>query len=341
MAGLIALGIDLGTTYSLAATMVPGARIDWSPRVLANPLGRELTPSVVYFDPKENNVVIGEHALQLWREEPTNVIRWVKRRMGDPNYRFMVSRNGNREHFTPQQISSYVLKYVLEYAHQRAPDSRIDTLVITVPAFFGDNERQATIDSARLLGMEPILIEEPTAAILDYLHEKLNENWITPEKGDRYFAVFDLGGGTFDISIALLTWEGTNPVIKIISTQGHRQLGGFDFDLDLTEIALNKFIGGYPIYKGVLANLIDGLCELRETGTVSDSNTWELLVDLIDSVENSKRMLNSLPARRLYMPHCSAIPGGRLNVYLNQDDIDVVLNPRLIEIKERVDLACC
>ncbi|MCD1259739.1 Hsp70 family protein [Paenibacillus athensensis] len=339
MTGLIALGIDLGTTNSVASTMILKSKDDWQPKLLSNPAGKDLTPSVVFFDSNDQSVVVGNDAVQLWREDPHNVVRWVKRKMGDVEAVYKITGPNKMEYFTPQQISSIILNFVINYAQQRAPELELKVVVVTIPAFFGDNERQATIDAAKLLNLNVVLIEEPTAAILDYLHEKINENLITPVQGNRYYAVFDLGGGTFDISIAQLTWNNGNPEIKIIATEGHRKLGGFDFDLDLTEVTLKKIKEKNVKYKETVAKLLIALEELRWTGQVTDVESWDVLVGLIDSVESAKKQLSGqLNSRKVYAPHSSMFPEP-LYIELNKTDITKVLEPRLSDIEERVNRA--
>jgi molecular chaperone DnaK len=338
VSGLIALGIDLGTTYSVAATMVSGGfRQAWYPKVLSNSAGKDLTPSAVYFDVDKGEVVVGDDALLLWQEHPSNVIRWVKRNMGRA-YEYNVVNALHSEIFSPQQISGTILKHVYDCALNRAPEMTKDIIVVTVPAFFGDNERQATLDAAKLIGLRVVLIEEPTAAILDYLHEKVNEGSISPTDGDKYYAVFDLGGGTFDISVALLTWDDNTPIIRIIATEGHNRLGGFDFDLDLTEIALNKFYMKYPLHEKILLRLRESLHEFKTVGKVTDSEVWQLLIQLIDSVESAKRLLGSINSRRIYMPP-SRLIGNSIFSELTKEDIKTVLLPKLQDIEKRVGSA--
>lgn len=334
--GLIALGIDLGTTYSVAATMIMDARNYWYPKILSNPGGKDLTPSVVFFDASDKTSIVGNDALQLWRSDPRNVVRWVKRRMGESNFSYEINENTKLSYFTPQQISSLILTYIVRYSLQRATDLELKSVVITIPAFFGDNERQATIDAAKLLNLDVILIEEPTAAILDYLHEKINENSINYTQGNKFYAVFDLGGGTFDISIAQLTWENQNPIIRIIATEGHRKLGGFDFDLDLTEYVINKFKDKYPKNIDKFNLLLSSLDELRSSGYVKDVDTWKCLVDVIDIIESAKIFLSTVNTRRVYMP-----PGNYfseiMHIDLTRSELEQTLGPWLIEIENRIN----
>ncbi|MFD0710997.1 Hsp70 family protein [Paenibacillus sp. GCM10027626] len=338
MTGLIALGIDLGTTYSVASTMVLDSRNNWYPKVLSNPGGKDLTPSVVFFDSNDRSSVVGNDALQIWKEEPNNVIRWVKRKMGDSQYRYIINESRGAEHFSPQQISSFILNYLIRYAKQRAPELELKSVVITIPAFFGDNERQATIDAARLLNLDVVLIEEPTAAILDYLHEKINENNINSSQGNKYYSVFDLGGGTFDISVAQLTWEDQNPIIRIIATEGHRKLGGFDFDLDLTEVTLLKLIDKYPQQRTDLDKVLSGLKELRDTGQVKDFELWAILIDIIDTVENAKIMLSNMSSRKVYIPYSSLFTT-LMSIDLTRNDVEKTLEPKLQEMEDRANRA--
>ncbi|MNO29438.1 Chaperone protein DnaK [compost metagenome] len=268
------------------------------------------------------------------------MIRWVKRRMGENNYHYRIETANDIEFFSPQQISSLILGYVMEYSSKRAPSLKTNNkIVVTVPAFFGDNERQATIDAAKLLNLDVVLIEEPTAAILDYLHDKINSGVISPIDGEKYYAVFDLGGGTFDISVAQLSWNVDIPKIKIIATEGHRKLGGYDFDLDLVEITLEKMISKSPDYEHNLLKMLNALNELRETGVVKDKEVWSVLVRLIDAVEEAKQMLSTINSRKVYMPPHSNMFPPSLYINLKVDDVEKVLEPRLLEIKERVQRA--
>jgi molecular chaperone HscA len=220
-----AVGIDLGTTNSLVATVRNGAAI-----VLPDERGRPLLPSVVRF--AERSVDVGYEALAHAAEDSHNTIASVKRLMGRGladvagerrvSYRFVegegiiriATRAGVR---TPVDVSAEILK-VLRARAESSLDGPIDGAVVTVPAYFDDGQRQATRDAAKLAGLPVLrLLNEPTAAAVAYGLDNASEGT---------YAVFDLGGGTFDISILRLT----RGVFEVLATNGDAALGGDDFD---------------------------------------------------------------------------------------------------------------
>jgi len=235
-------GIDLGTTNSLIAVMENGA-----PRVIADPeTGRTLLPSVVAIAP-EGGVAVGDAAIALEADpkRPSVVIRSVKRYMGlgggelgaeerrryefadlsGPVVRFKI---GDRV-YTPPQISAEILR-ALKRRAEAALGEPVERVVVTVPAYFNDAQRQATKDAGRLAGLEVVrLVNEPTAASLAYGLEQLT---------DGYVAVYDFGGGTFDISI--LNIKGG--VFEVIATNGDTHLGGDDLD----QAIVAELLAGLP-----------------------------------------------------------------------------------------------
>ena len=237
-AGRVA-GIDLGTTYSLVAVVEDG-----TPRVLADDAGRKTFPSVVWYG--RSGVEAGHAARAHVGASDGTIIASAKRFMGRaqveaqrPNeltpYRFSSGVDGPVVYFdvaedrrvTPMEVSAEVLK-PLKARAEAALGGDLEGVVITVPAYFDDAQRQATKDAARLAGLTVLrLLNEPTAAALAYGLDK-NE--------DGLFAVFDLGGGTFDISILKL--EGG--VFQVLTTGGDSRLGGDDFDRDIAEHFLRK-----------------------------------------------------------------------------------------------------
>jgi molecular chaperone HscA len=232
------VGIDLGTTYSLVATVRDG-----SPVVLRDGEGRSTLPSVVWFGP--DSVEVGEAARARAGERAKSTVASVKRFMGraqieahgdeltpyhfageveDPVVYFQV---GTNRRVSPIEVSAEILKVLKERAEQQL-DGPLDGAVITVPAYFDDAQRQATKDAARLAGLNVLrLLNEPTAAALAYGLDK---------KKEGLFAVFDLGGGTFDISILKLD-QG---VFQVLTTGGDSRLGGDDFDRDIAEHFLRE-----------------------------------------------------------------------------------------------------
>jgi molecular chaperone DnaK len=230
------IGIDLGTTNSLVAVLEADG-----PRVLSDPdTGARLLPSAVAFQP-DGDVVVGGRARELAGEQPLDTILSVKRFMGlgaehasaddRRRYRLVEGQAGpirfevGGRRVTPPEVSAYVLRELKRWA-ETALDEPITQAVITVPAYFNDSQRQATKDAGRLAGLEVLrLVNEPTAAALAYGLDKQDEGVI---------AVYDLGGGTFDISILKLR----GGVFEVLATGGDTRLGGDDFDDRLAEFAL-------------------------------------------------------------------------------------------------------
>ena len=235
------VGIDLGTTYSLIADI---DKATGQPKCISGPYGSTLCPSVVSVD-ADGSIVIGEPARRRLLTQSARTIYSVKRLMGrgvadvqdelkifpfriDPGSQNVIRvRLGDRV-FTPPEISSFILRELKNWAEQALGET-VDRAVITVPAYFNDAQRQATKDAGRLAGLEVLrLVNEPTAAALAYgLHEKRRGR----------VAVYDLGGGTFDISILKLITTGEGDIYQVLSTNGDTHLGGDDLDNALMGVA--------------------------------------------------------------------------------------------------------
>jgi molecular chaperone DnaK len=235
------VGIDLGTTYSLVAYWDKAAG---RPQCISGPYGETLCPSVVSVD-ADGTVVAGEAARRRLLTQPERTIYSVKRLMGrgvadvqdelrrfpfriDPGSENVIRvRLGDRV-LTPPEISAFILRELKSWAENFFGET-VDRAVITVPAYFNDAQRQATKDAGRLAGLEVLrLVNEPTAAALAYgLHEK--------QRGR--VAVYDLGGGTFDISILKLISTADGDIYQVLSTNGDTHLGGDDFDNLLQDLA--------------------------------------------------------------------------------------------------------
>src|SRR5437870_10432835 len=251
------VGIDLGTTYSLIAYL---DKETGRPRCIPGPYGETLCPSVVSVDAGGRDDV-GEPARQRLLTQPDRTIYSVKRLMGrgvadvqdelkifpfriDPESQQVIRvRLGDRL-FTPPEISAFILRELKSWAEEFFGD-KVDRAVITVPAYFNDAQRQATKDAGRLAGLEVLrLVNEPTAAALAYgLHEKRRGR----------VAVYDLGGGTFDISILKLISTTDGDIYQVLSTNGDTHLGGDDIDNLLQSFARNEIreqfgldLGHYP-----------------------------------------------------------------------------------------------
>ena len=228
------VGIDLGTTNSLVAYLDPKTG---EPKCIPGPNGSTLCPSVVSLDP-DGSIIVGEPARRRLLTQPDRTIYSVKRLMGrgvadiqdelklfpfriDPSSKNVIRVKLGDRYFTPPEISSFILRELRNWAEAYFGES-VDRAVITVPAYFNDAQRQATKDAGKLAGLEVLrLVNEPTAAALAYgLHEK--------QRG--HVAVYDLGGGTFDISILKLISTTEGDIYQVLSTNGDTHLGGDDID---------------------------------------------------------------------------------------------------------------
>ncbi|MFN8534917.1 MAG: molecular chaperone DnaK [Dehalococcoidia bacterium] len=236
------IGIDLGTTNSVVAVMDAG-----EPVVVENAEGSRITPSVVAVNPKTGERLVGQVAKRQAITNPTNTIFSVKRFMGrkfeDPlvqkaisvsPYKVVAGPNGDAwvemggKKYSPPEISAMILQKLKSDAESKLGE-KISQAVITVPAYFNDSQRQATRDAGKIAGLEVLrIINEPTAAALAYGLDK---------KHDEHIAVYDLGGGTFDISILQLG----DGVFEVKSTNGDTFLGGDDFDQKVIDWLADEF----------------------------------------------------------------------------------------------------
>ena len=209
------IGIDLGTTNSCAAVLEAGA-----PKIIPNPEGGRTTPSVVAF--KKGEKIVGDAAKRQALTNPNTVIS-IKRKMGTKE---KVELEGKK--YTPEEISAMILSYIKDYSEAYLGE-KVDKAVITVPAYFNDAQRQATKNAGKIAGLEvERIINEPTAAALSYGLEK--------EEGQTIL-VYDLGGGTFDVSIL----ELGDGVFEVKSTAGNNKLGGDDFDNRIIDYIVKEF----------------------------------------------------------------------------------------------------
>ncbi len=214
------IGIDLGTTFSVGAYVDQ----DGTPHVVHNRDGANITPSVVMFDCGE--IVVGAQAKNNAVADPYNVVQFVKRNMGDKNYSFETEEG---QVYTAEEISAMILKRIKEDCETVLCEP-VTQAVITVPAYFSDAQRQATIDAGRIAGLEVLaVINEPTAAALAY---GLGNTGKT-----QRVMVYDIGGGTFDVTIIEIHADGT---VRVLATHGNRNLGGYDFDNRLIEYVAGK-----------------------------------------------------------------------------------------------------
>ena len=259
------VGIDLGTTFSLVAFTDSATN---QPKCIFGPYGSALCPSVVSVD-SDGSVIAGEAARRRLLTQPERTIYSVKRLMGrgaadiqeelklfpfriDPDSQTVVRVQLDDKVFTPPEISAFILRELKSWAEDHFKES-VERAVITVPAYFNDAQRQATKDAGRLAGLEVLrLVNEPTAAALAYgLHEK--------QRG--LVAVYDFGGGTFDISILKLISTGEGDIYQVLSTCGDTHLGGDDIDNVLQAVAREEILRRFGLD---IARHADARQELRK-----------------------------------------------------------------------------
>jgi molecular chaperone DnaK len=289
------IGIDLGTTNSVVAVM-EGSEV----KVIPNPEGNRLTPSVVAFTDKDE-VIVGEPARRQAVTNPRRTVYSVKRFMGrrhneveseEKMVPYSVVGNANEyvkigigdKQFTPQEISAKVLRKLKEAAESYL-GHRVSKAVVTVPAYFNDAQRQATKDAGQIAGLEVArIINEPTAAALAYGLDKTK---------DHKIVVFDLGGGTFDVSILEVASTGDaesqSKVFEVISTSGDTHLGGDDFDETLVNHVAENFKRDHGI-------------DLRKDPMA--------LQRLQEACEKAKKELSTVPETDLNLPFITADASG-------------------------------
>ncbi|MGW2697976.1 molecular chaperone DnaK, partial [Streptomyces sp. NPDC001296] len=255
------VGIDLGTTNSVVSVLEGG-----EPTVITNTEGARTTPSVVAFA-KNGEVLVGEVAK---RQAVTNVertARSVKRHVGDQSWRFPDSGTIDGKKYTAQEISARVLQKLKRDAEAYLGEDVTDA-VITVPAYFDDSQRQATKEAGEIAGLNVLrIINEPTAAALAYGLDKEN---------DQTVLVFDLGGGTFDVSL-LEMGEG---VIEVKATNGDTHLGGDDWDQRVVDHLVKQFKNGYGIDLSQDKMAVQRLREAAEKAKIELSSSSETTINL-------------------------------------------------------------
>jgi molecular chaperone DnaK len=269
-----AVGIDLGTTNSVVSVLEGG-----EPTVIANAEGHRTTPSVVAFT-KDGEVLVGETAK---RQAVTNVDRTiasVKRHMGTD---WKVDIDGKK--YTAQEISARILAKLKRDAEQYLGEPVTDA-VVTVPAYFNDAERQATKEAGEIAGLNVLrIINEPTAAALAYGLDKGKE--------DELILVFDLGGGTFDVSLLEIGKDDDFSTIQVRSTAGDNRLGGDDWDQRIVEYLIKKF---------------------KETTGVDVSGDKIALQRLKEAAEQAKKELSSQLSVNVQLPYLSLTENGPANL---------------------------
>ena len=227
-------GIDLGTTYSCIAEI---SSLDKLPIVIKNNDDLQTTPSIVYFD-EYGSPIVGGEAKRCMGGDPSRAVAFIKREMSNSNYK----RTIGNETISPVKISAMILKKLVDDANLNREYrglSKITDVVITVPAYFGNNERELTKQAGEVAGLKVLeLLNEPTAAALSYGTSHLE---------GKTFMVYDLGGGTFDVSIMRMRYG----VLETLSTDGNHHLGGVDWDTELVNHVLAKCCGTNERYENI------------------------------------------------------------------------------------------
>lgn len=263
------IGIDLGTTNS-AVAVLEGKES----KIITNPEGNRTTPSVVSF--KNGETQVGEVAKRQAITNP-NTISSIKRHMGEEGYKV----NVEGKEYTPQEISAMILQYIKDYAEKYLGEE-VTQAVITVPAYFNDSQRQATKDAGKIAGLKvERIVNEPTAAALAYGLDKQDK--------DEKILVFDLGGGTFDVSIL----ELGDGVFQVLSTNGDTHLGGDDFD--------NKIIDW----------LVEGFKSEHGIDLSADKMAMQRLKD---AAEKTKKDLSGVTSAQISLPFITAGAEGPLHL---------------------------
>ena len=262
------IGIDLGTTNS-AVAVLEGKE----PKIITNPEGNRTTPSVVAF--KDGEVQVGEVAKRQAITNPNTIVS-IKRRMGEADYKVKV---GDKE-YTPQEISAFILQYIKKFSEDYLGEEVKDA-VITVPAYFNDAQRQATKDAGKIAGLNvQRIINEPTASALAF---GLNKDQ------DEKVLVYDLGGGTFDVSVLQLG----DGVFQVLSTNGDTHLGGDDFDHRIMDWLIKNF---------------------KDENGVDLSKDKMAMQRLKDAAEKAKKDLSGVSSTHISLPFISASEAGPLHL---------------------------
>ncbi|NME43093.1 molecular chaperone DnaK [Lactobacillus agilis] len=263
------IGIDLGTTNS-AVAVLEGKEA----KIITNPEGNRTTPSVVSFKNRETQV--GEVAKRQAITNP-DTISSIKRHMGEAGYKVDV----NGKSYTPQEISAMILQYIKDYAESYLGEE-VTQAVITVPAYFNDSQRQATKDAGKIAGLTvERIVNEPTAAALAYGLDKTDK--------DEKILVFDLGGGTFDVSIL----ELGDGVFEVLSTNGDTHLGGDDFDNAIIDWLVANF---------------------KSENGIDLSSDKMAMQRLKDAAEKAKKDLSSASQAQISLPFITAGANGPLHL---------------------------
>lgn len=295
-------GIDLGTTYSCIATLDRNG----NPEVIRNQADASDTLASVVFFESADNVIIGNSAKDMVETDGERVVQFVKREIGKPNARTYEFDNKT---YTPVEISSLILKRLKQMVEEQG--GSVDDVVITCPAYFGLEERNATKKAGEMAGMNVLnLINEPTAAALSYCARQFQE--------ERTILVYDLGGGTFDVTIvkmALVTNADGNEVQKVtvVATGGNDELGGKDWDDKLFDF------------------ILQACCD--ENGLTPDEIDVETRQLIRSRVETSKRKLSNAESAKVKVN----VNGAITTIVINKEDFENLTSDKVAQTMNYVE----
>ncbi|MCX7905169.1 MAG: molecular chaperone DnaK [Elusimicrobiales bacterium] len=296
------IGIDLGTSNSAAAVM-EGGKVTIIPAAEGTSIGGKAFPSYVAFT-KDGQLLVGEPARRQAVANPEGTVTAFKRKMGT-TYKYKIFD----KEFTPQQLSAFILQKIKRDAEAFLGE-KVEKAVITVPAYFNDNQRQATKDAGTIAGLEVVrLVNEPTAAALAYGLDKLGK--------DQKVMVFDLGGGTLDVTIMEIGKEGT---FEVLSTSGDTQLGGTDMD----------------------NALIDWICEEFKKQTGIDLKKDPTAMQRIkEAAEKAKIELSTVLETDINLPFITADASGpkHLSMKISRAKLEALVEPIVLRCKTSIDTA--
>ena len=295
------LGIDLGTSNSQAAVMIAGKPVVL-PSSEGTTLGGKAFPSYVAFT-KNGELLVGEPARRQALTNPEGTVYAFKRRMGE-DYKFKI----RGKEYTPQQLSAFLLQKIKDDAEKYLGE-KISKAVITVPAYFNDNQRQATKDAGAIAGLEVVrIINEPTAAALAYGLDK--------SEGEHRIMVFDLGGGTLDVTIM----EFSSGVYEVLSTSGDTKLGGTDMD----EAVINYLATKFQQENGI---------DLRK-----DKNSY---IRLKDAAEKAKIELSTSLSTEVNLPYITSGADGpkHLLISMTRADLENLVRPIIERSRKPIEEA--
>lgn len=291
-----AIGIDLGTTYSAAAIM----QADGKPAILPNSEGQNITPSVVLFPDVGNGYdepLVGDMAKHSAATSPLDVVQFVKRQMGDPNWRFE-STSGST--YTAEEVSAIILKKLKNDAELVLGEPVTDA-VITVPAYFDDTRRVATKQAGKIAGLNVLrVLNEPTAAAISYGLNYENNGTVL---------VYDLGGGTFDVTIM----EIKDGSFDVLATDGNRNLGGFDFDNRIANYVMEQLES-----QGAGSNL-----------SLDDS----LVAEIREKSELAKKSLSTVTQANIIL----SVKGKQYRIKITRDHFEEITRDLLRTTEELVE----